>query len=448
MAEELGLSKEDSAKFEIRKRLMVIFIHYLAGKGRTEDFLDILCDTMESTGESFSYDGAARAAVERMFTSEEKEEFWTAVESEFASMSLAQSKSAQKPTGKADAPPESWAELPKPQKDYLARASEKFIVEGKTLDIIVDIFLNELLAPDDTLNVFLKDNPDMMTGRKKKTTVYIWFRSACQTHRKRIDDLFKQAIYETIKKRDPLLKNFRLDPTDRDDLVNGKLKNSVVPGMEEIEERFYAGVCNAIKEATLEAFNTYKEKYDEETIRKAKEKAEKGKLSEMSREDLLARHLVDIILQLKIHNINEVKKAAMGMLGKDDYRQIVGAGGVIILSEGAFGDLNRISGGKFGKSSLFVEADLLQMYNATEKGPKGDDIKQTFGMFVDNLKPDDLREAIIAKVITRSFAWCKLYIIKAGQDALEGLFGQHFFEALKVMKDDMLKAETEEGSVA
>jgi len=445
MAEELGLSKETSEKFEIRKRLMVIFIHYLAGKGRTQNFWDFLYDEMDSMGKGFSHDKAARAAVKRLFTPEAEEEFWTVVESEFASRSQSQ----QKPTGKAaEGPPASWDELPKPRQDYLTRASDKFLVEGKTMDIIIDSFLNKMLSPSDTLNEFLKDNPDMMAGRKKKTTVYIWFRSACQAHRKAIDDLFRQASYETIKKRDPSLKNFRLDPVDIDDLINGRLANSPITGFEEIEGQFYMGVCQAIKQTALDAFNTYKEKYDEETIRKKKEKAEKGKLSEMSREDLLAWHLMDAILQLKIHNLNEVKKAAMGLLGKDDYRQIVGAGGVIVLNESAFDDLNKISGGKFGKSSLFTEADLLQMYNATKKGPKGNDIKETFGMFVDNLKPDDLREAIITKVLTRSFAWSKLYVIRAGQDALEGVFGQKFFEALKVIKENMLKSETEDGGVA
>ncbi len=298
------------------------------------------------------------------------------------------------------------------------------------------------------MNVFLDVNPDMMIGRKKKTTVNIWFRSACQTRRRDIDDLFKQAIYETIKKRDPLLRNFRLDPTDRDDLLNGKLANGSVPGFAEIEERFYMGVCRAIKETALDAFRSYKEKYDEETHRKEKEKTERGKISDMSREDLLARHLVDTILQLKIHNLNEIKKAAMGLLGKDDYRQIVGAGGVIVVNEDAFGELNRISGGKFGKSSLFAEADLLSMYHATEKAPNGTEVKQTFGMFVDNLKPDDLREAILTKVITQSFAWSKLYVIRAGQEALENIFTSKFFEALKIIKDNMLRAEAEEGGVA
>jgi hypothetical protein len=280
MAEELGLSMEDSAKFEIRKRLMVIFIHYLAGKGRTDDFLNILCDAMDRTGESFSYDGAARAAFERMFTPDEKEKFWTAVESEFAPKTPSIAQPPQKSAAKAaEGPPESWAELPKPRKDYLHRACEKFLVEDKTLEIIIDYFLKKLLSPTDTLNVFLEDNPDMMIGRKKKTTVNIWFRSACQAHRKGIDDLFKQAIYETIKKRDHLLKNFRLDLTDRDDLVNGKLVQSPVPGLDEIEERFYMGVCRTVKGATLDAFNSYKEKYDQETIRKEKEKKEKGKFS-------------------------------------------------------------------------------------------------------------------------------------------------------------------------
>jgi len=168
----------------------------------------------------------------------------------------------------------------------------------------------------------------------------------------------------------------------------------------------------------------------------------------MSRENLLALYLVDAILKLKVHNLNEIKKAAMGLLGKDDYRQIVGAGGVIVINEDAFNDLNRISGGKFGKSSLFTEADILSMYNATEKAPNGNEVKQTFGMFVDNLKPDDLREAIITKVLTRLFAWNKLYIIRAGQDGLENIFTNKFFEALKVIKDNMLKADAEEGGVA
>jgi hypothetical protein len=454
MAEGIGLSKEESAKFETRKRLMVIFIHFLAGKGRTEDFWSFLCYAMNRTAESFSHDKAARAAIDKLFTLKEKDEFLRVAKSEFAPKAppQAQPPQAQPPQKAApkaaEAPPESWGELPKPKKDYLARASEKFLVEEKTLETIIEFFLNRLLSPTDTLNVFLADNPDMMVGRKKKTTVYIWFRSACQAHRKATDDLFKQAIYETIKKRDPSLKNFRLDLTDRDDLVNGKLANSPVPGFAEIEEQFYMGMCHAIKETTLDAFNAYKEKYDQETIRKAKENAEKSVISEMSREELLARHLVDTILQLKIHNINEIKKAAMGLLGKDDYRQIVGAGGVIILHEDAFNDLNRVSGGKFGKSTLFMEADLLPMYNATEKTSNGDEVKQTFGMFVDNLKPDDLREAIITKVITRSFAWSKLYIVRAGQEALENIFEQRFFEALKVIKDNMLKSEIEDGGMA
>ncbi|MBF0292603.1 MAG: hypothetical protein HQK86_10660 [Nitrospinae bacterium] len=67
---------------------------------------------------------------------------------------------------------------------------------------------------------------------------------------------------------------------------------------------------------------------------------------------------------------------------------------------------------------------------------------------MDNLKPDDLREAIITKTISHSFAWNKLYIIRAGQDALEGVFGQKFFEALKILKDNMLKAEADDGGVA
>lgn len=449
MAEGIGLSKEESAKFEIRKRLMVIFIHFLAGKGRTEDFWSFLCYAMNRTAEGFSHDKATRAAIDKLFTLKEKDEFLRVAKSGFAPKVQPQVQPPQKPAPKAaETSPESWAELPKPKKDYLARASEKFLVEDKTLEIIIEFFLNRLLSPTDTLNVFLADNPDMMVGRKKKTTVYIWFRSACQAHRKATDDLFKQAIYETIKKRDPSLKNFRLDLTDRDDLVNGKLGNSPIPGFAEIEERFYMGVCRAIKETTLGAFNSYKEKHDQESIRKAKENAEKGKISEMSREELLARHLVDTILQLKIHNLNEIKKAAMGLLGKDDYRQIVGAGGIIILNEDAFNDLNRISGGKFGKSNLFMEADILQMYNATEKGPSGNDVKQTFGMFVDNLKPDDLREAIITKVITRSFAWSKLYIVRAGQEALENIFEQRFLEALKVIKDNMLKSGTEDGGMA
>jgi hypothetical protein len=449
MAEELGLSKEESAKFEIRKRLMVIFIHFLAGKGKTQDFWDFLCDAMDRMGAGFSHDEAALATIKKLFTPEEIGDFWRMVKSEFASRSPAPNQPAQKPVVKAaEAPPASWDELPKPRKDYLHRACEKFLVEGKTMENIIDVFNNKLLSPDDELNVFLKDNPDMMIGRKKKTTVNIWFRSACQTHRKSTDNLFKQAIYETIKKRDPSLKNFRLDPMDMDDLINGKLIQRSAPGFAQIEERFYMGVCKTIKETTLDAFRTYKEKYDAETIRKEKEKSERGKISEMSREDLLARHLVDTVLQLKIHNINEVKKAAMGLLGKDDYRQIVGAGGVIVLNEGAFEDLNRISGGKFGKSSLFTEADILAMYNATEKAPNGNEVKQTFGMFVDNLKPDDLREAILTKILTRSFAWSKLYIIRAGQEALENVFTQKFFEALKVIKDNMLTVEPEEGGMA
>lgn len=449
MAAELGLPKEVSSKFEIRKRLMMLFIHFLAVKGKTQDFWDCVCGAMNSSGDSLCHDEAARAAVGQMFRPEQKDEFLKAAKAEFAPKNPAINQPPQKPSAKAaETPPGSWAELPKPRKDYLARASEKFIVEGKTLEIIIDVFLNKLLSPADTLNAFLADNPDLMIGRKKKTTVYIWFRSACQTHRKAIDDLFKQAIYETIKKRDPFLKNFRLDPTDKDDLVNGKLADSFIPGLADIEERFYMGVARAIRKTTLDAFNAYKEKRDEETSRKEKEKTEKGKISDMSREDLLARHLMDTVLQLKIHNINEVKKAAMGLLGKDDYRQIVGAGGVIVLAEDTFNDLNRISGGKFGKSSLFMEADLLQMYNATQKAPNGNEVKQTFGMFVDNLKPDDLREAVLAKVVTRSFSWNKLYIIRAGQDALEGFFGQKFLEALKAIKDNMLRSEAEDGGVA
>lgn len=449
MTERLGLPKEVSSKFETRKRLMVIFIHFLAGKGKSQDFWNHLCGAMNIAGKDASYDKATLTTIEKLFTPQEKEEFWGIAKSEFATKAPSQPQPPQKPAAKgAEAPPESWVELPKPRKDYLHRTCEKFLVEDKTLEIIIGYFLNKLLSPTDALNVFLEDNADMMIGRKKKTTVNIWFRSACQTHRKVIDDLFKQAIYETIKKRDPLLKNFRLDPTDRDDLVNGKLVQSPVPGLDAIEERFYMGVCRAIKETTLGAFNSYKEKYDQETFRKAKEKAEKGKISDMSREDLLARYLMDAILKLKVHNLSEIKKAAMGLLGKDDYRQIVGAGGVIVINDGAFEDLNRMSGGKFGKFSLFMEADLLQMYNATEKSPSGNEVKQTFGMFVDNLKPDDLREAIITKVLTRSFTWSKLYIIRAGQDALEGVFGHKFFEALKIIKDNMLKAEAEEGGVA
>jgi hypothetical protein len=168
----------------------------------------------------------------------------------------------------------------------------------------------------------------------------------------------------------------------------------------------------------------------------------------MSREDLLAFHLVETILKLKVHNLNEVKKAAMGLLGKEDYRQIVAAGGVIVINQGAFEDLNRISGGKFGKSNMYMEADLMQMYSATEKAPNGNEVKQNFGIFVDNLKPDDLREAILTKVLTHTFDWSKIYIIRAGQDGLEGLFEQKFLEALKIIKDNMLKAEMEEGGMA
>ncbi|MBF0634193.1 MAG: hypothetical protein HQK85_06040 [Nitrospinae bacterium] len=449
MAEKLGMPKEVASKFDIRKRLMVIFIHFLAGKGKTQDFWDSICSAMNIAGKDASYDKAAITAVETLFTPQEKDEFWRIAKSEFAAKTPAPAQPSQKPAVKApDGPPESWADLPKPRKDYLHRACEKFIVEGKTLEIIIDVFLNKLLVPNDELNVFLNDNPDMMIGRKKKTTVNIWFRSACQANRKGIDDLFKQAVYETIKKRDPLLKNFRLDPTDREDLLNGKLANSSIPGFDEIEDRFYMGVCQAIKGGTLNAFETYKEKYDEETIRRQKEKNEKGKISEMSREDLLARYLIDTILKVKVHNLNEIKKAAMGLLGKDDYRTIVGAGGVIVVNEEAFEYLNRISGGRFGKSSLFTDADLISMYSATEKAPNGNEVKQTFGMFVDNLKPDDLREAIITKTISHSFAWNKLYIIRAGQDALEGVFGQKFFEALKILKDNMLKAEADDGGVA
>lgn len=449
MATELGLPKEVSGKFEIRKRLMVIFIHFLAGKGRTNDFWNVLGGALGGAGEGATYDEAARTTIEKLFAPQEKDEFWRVVKSEFATKPQPHVPPSQKPAAKAaDGPPSTWGELPKPRKDYLARACEKFIVEGKTLEIIIDIFKNKLLSPGDPLNVFLDANPDMMIGRKKKTTVNIWFRSACQTRRRDIDDLFKQAIYETIKKRDPLLRNFRLDPTDRDDLLNGKLADGSIPGFAEIEERFYMGVCRAIKETALDAFRSYKEKNDEETHRKEKEKKEKGKISDMSREDLLARHLVETILQLKIHNLTEIKKAAMGLLGKDDYRQIVGAGGVIVVNEDAFGELNRISGGKFGKSSLFAEADLLSMYHATEKAPNGNEVKQVFGMFVDNLKPDDLREAILTKVITPSFAWNKLYVIRAGQEALGNIFTSKFFEALKIIKDNMLRAEAEEGGVA
>lgn len=449
MAGELGLPKEVSGKFEIRKRLMVIFIHFLAGKGKTNDFWNILGGTLSGAGVDVSYDEAAWATIEKVFTPKEKDEFWRVAKSEFGAKTQPHARPPQKPAAKAaDGPPASWAELPKPRKDYLARACEKFIVEGKTLEIIIDIFKNKLLSPSDPLNVFLDANPDMMIGRKKKTTVNIWFRSACQARRRDIDDLFKQAIYETIRKRDPSLKNFRLDPADRDDLLNGKLSNSSIHGFPEIEERFYMGVCRAIKETALDAFRSYKEKYDEETHRREKEKTERGKISDMSREDLLAMQLIDMILQLKVHNLNELKKAAMGLLGADDYRQIVGAGGVISLNEDAFKDLNRISGGKFGKSSLFTEADLLSMYNATEMAPNGTEVKQTFGMFVDNLKPDDLRDAILTKVITPSFVWSRLYIIRAGQEALENIFGNKFFEALKIIKENMLKVETEEGGVA
>lgn len=449
MAEKLGLPKEVSSKFETRKRLMIIFIHFLAGKGTTQDFWNSICGAMNIAGKDASYDKAAQTAIDKLFTQQDKDEFWRIAKSEFAPKTTPSAQPSQKPSVKSpDGPAESWNDLPKPRKDYLHRACEKFIVEGKTLEIIIDVFKNKLLSANDELNVFLDDNPDMMIGRKKKTTVNIWFRSACQAHRKVIDDLFKQAIYETIKKRDPSLKNFRLDPTDRDDLLNGKLANSYIPGFADIEERFYMGVCRAIKGTTLNAFKTYKDKNDEETHLKQKEKKEKGKISEMSREDLLARYLIDTILKLKVHNLNEIKKAAMGLLGKDDYRYIVGAGGVIAVNEDAFENLNKLSGGKLGKSSLFMDADLILMYNATEKAPSGKEVKQTFGMFVDNLKPDDLRETIITKVLTRSFVWNKLYIIRAGQDALEGIFGQKFFEALKIIKDNMLKAEAEDGGVA
>jgi hypothetical protein len=449
MAEGLGLSKEEFAKFETRKRLMFIFIHFLARTGNTQNFWDSYCDWMDRMGESFSYDKAARAAINRLFTPEKEVEFLTVAKYEFASQSHAPNQPPQKPKGKAtDVPAESWAELTELQKDYLARVSENFIVKDKTLEIIIDYFLNNMLSTTDALNVFLKDNPDMMTGRKKTTTVHIWFRSACQAQREAIDKLFKQAIFETIKKRDPLLRNFRLDPTDKDDLVNGKLAMSPISGFVEIEERFFMGVCSAIKETTLDAFNSYKEEYDEETNRKQKEQAEKLRIFKMSREELLARHLIDTILQLKLHNLNEVKKAAMSLLGKDDYHQIVSAGGVIILNEETFNDLDKISGGRFGKSRFFIEADLLSMYNATETGPSGSEEKETFGLCVDNLKPNDLRKAILAKVLTSSFSWSKLYIIRAGQEALEGVFGQHFLAALKVIKDNMLKLNTQDGGVA
>jgi hypothetical protein len=449
MAEGLGLSKEESSKFETRKRLMVIFIHYLAGKGRTQDFWDFLCDWMDRMGESFSYDIAARAAINRLFTPEKEVEFLTVAKYELASRHHAPNQPPQKPKSKtADAPPESWAELPDSQKHYLAHASENFIVKDKTLEIIIDYFLNNMLSTTDTLNMFLKDNPDMMTGRKKTKTVSLWFRSACQTQREAIDKLFKQAIYETIKRRDPSLKNFRLDPTDMDDLVNGKLGMSPVPGFVEIEERFYMGVCNVIKETALNTFNSYKEEYDEETSRRQQEQAEKLMISKMSREELLARSLIDTILQLKLHNLTDVKKAAMSLLGKDDYHQIVSAGGVIILNEDTFNDLNKMSEGRLGKSKIFIEADLLGMYNATETGPSGNEVRESFGLFVDNLKPTELRKAILTKVLTRSFPWSNLYIIRSGQEALEGVFGQYFIEALKLIKDNMFKLDKEDDGVA
>jgi hypothetical protein len=448
MAEGLGLSKEECAKFETRRRLMFIFIRFLARKGNTQNFWDSYCDWMDRMGESFSYDKAARAAINRLFTPEKEVEFLTVAKHEFTSRSHAPNQPPQKPKGKATGvPAESSDELSKPQKDYLANVSENFIVKDKTLEVIIDYFLNNMLSPTDTLNVFLNDNPDMMTGRKKTKTVNIWFRSACQAHRKGMDDLFKQAIYEIIKKRDPLLKNFRLDPADMDDLVNGKLAMSPVSGFVEIEERFYMGVCSAIKETTLDAFNSYKEEYDEETNSKQKEQAEKMKIFKMSREELLARHLIDTILQLKLHNLNDVKKAAMSLLGKDDYHQIVSAGGVVILNEDAFNDLNNISEERFGKSRFFIEADLLSMYSATETGPSGNEVKETFGLCVDNLKPNDLRKAILTKVLTRSFSWSKLYIIRAGREALEGVFKEHFLVALKVIKDNMLKLNAEDGGV-
>jgi hypothetical protein len=436
MAEGLGLSKDESAKFETRKKLMRIFIHYLAGQGKTQDFWGFFCDWIDRMGDSFSHDQAARAAINRLFTPEKESEFLALAKYEMASKNRAPTSTPppQKPVSKTtDVPPESWVKLPKAHKDCLIRESENFTVHDRTLEIIIDYFLNNTLSPADTLNVFLKDNPDMMAGRKKTTVVSVWFRSACQAHRDEIDDLFRQAIYGIIKKRDPMLKNFRLDQSDKDDLLNGKLAMSLVSGLAEVEESFYMGVCRAIKDTTLDAFNSYKQQHDEETSRRQQEEAEKLRIFKMTREELLARYLIDTILNIKLYNLNDVKKAAMSLLGKDDYRQIVSAGGVIILTEDSFDELNKISDSRLGKSKTYIEADLLDMYNATETGLGGNEVKAAFGLFVDNLKPIELRKAILTKTLTRSFSWSNIYIIRAGQDSLEDVFGQHFFAALKLI---------------
>jgi len=269
-------------------------------------------------------------------------------------------------------------------------------------------YINNYVKRDSEMVKVLGDNAVL-----QKKTVYRWVTNELNLLVGGIDkrpavvieNHFKQAIYAYMKQR----KQNDIIFDDIVDLLEGKLKEQFRP----VRETFLASVCQLIEGEVQKRFAEYHSDSNEDNLKAQALKDEEQRMQNMHPQELVKNYLWPKIVEYgelaKIH-----KETAKSWVPKENAMKIAEMGHVVVFTQHTL-DLfvdtikESVAPGE-NLRSYFDVVDLKLIY---EKGveSKGEKVRDTFGLYVDNLQPAFKRDILLSKVIN-SPAWSRYYVLK------------------------------------
>ncbi|MBI4665341.1 MAG: hypothetical protein HY751_02895 [Nitrospinae bacterium] len=284
------------------------------------------------------------------------------------------------------------------------------------------------------------DNPKLI-----KTTLARWIqneineRSGERTNL--FESLFKQAMYEFMMRG----RTSNITYDDICDIYDGKLPYDLMV----VREKFLGAVCGEIDRGVTARLDEYSREMDYDLAKKEAEKEEAVKISKMTPVELVVRFLWPKVLSLGLTSSvqREVAKTA---LEEDKWRLIYALGGVLVIPHFAYSEMESLTrknaqGG--GLDDLFTKIDLSAMYSKTVQDANGKEVRDLFGAYVDSLKPDFAREAVLDRVIKQT-QWNTYHILSRSAAHFGKVFGKNDAEVLKLVRESAIMLEPpEEGMV-